>query len=67
MNDPERGAGANPMSRRRAVGTMAGIAASAALAPDARALAAHDHPTRGGRLKQSVSRWCYGDNLDALR
>ena len=39
---------------------MAGIAASAALAPHARALEPAGNPARAGRLKQSVSRWCYG-------
>lgn len=48
------------MSRRQAVGTMAGIAASAALAPHARAFESAGNPARAGRLKQSVSRWCYG-------
>src|SRR5262245_43507094 len=51
-----------PMSRREAVGGMAGLALSGALpsvAPidDARADDAH-RPL--ARLKQSVSRWCYG-------
>ena len=41
------------ISRRQAVGTMAGIAASAALAPGGA-------PARASRLRQSVSRWCYG-------
>jgi len=48
------------ISRRQAVGTMAGIAASAALAPHARAFEPAGNPARAGRLKQSVSRWCYG-------
>jgi hydroxypyruvate isomerase len=39
---------------------MAGIAASAALAPHARAFEPAGNPARAGRLKQSVSRWCYG-------
>jgi hydroxypyruvate isomerase len=39
---------------------MAGIAASAALAPHARAFESAGNPARAGRLKQSVSRWCYG-------
>ena len=48
------------ISRRQAVGTMAGIAASAALASHARAFEPAGNPARAGRLKQSVSRWCYG-------
>ena len=48
------------MDRRRALGTMAGIAAGAALVPDASAFAREERPARAGRLKQSVSRWCYG-------
>ena len=39
---------------------MAGIAASAALASHARAFEPAGNPARAGRLKQSVSRWCYG-------
>ena len=39
---------------------MAGIAAAAVLAPDARAMSAGGAPARASRLRQSVSRWCYG-------
>jgi hydroxypyruvate isomerase len=39
---------------------MAGIAAAATLAPVPRALALGANPARAKRLKQSVSRWCYG-------
>jgi hydroxypyruvate isomerase len=48
------------ISRRRAVGAMAGIAAAAVLAPDARAMTAGVAPAPASRLRQSVSRWCYG-------
>jgi hydroxypyruvate isomerase len=48
------------MSRREAMGAMAGIAASAALVPDARAFAREAGEIRARRIKQSVSRWCYG-------
>jgi hydroxypyruvate isomerase len=48
------------ISRRQAVGTMAGIAAGAALAPGARAFASEAEPVPASRLRQSVSRWCYG-------
>ncbi len=54
------------MKRRRALGALAAAAASSTLPwQDAEAFA----PARGaaGRLKQSVSRWCYGKlSLDAL-
>jgi hydroxypyruvate isomerase len=74
VSDAAPGAGGRSISRREAVGAMAGVAASAALAPGAlapgalapgalapgaRALAAHGRSARGGRLRQSVSRWCY--------
>jgi hydroxypyruvate isomerase len=49
------------MNRRQAVGAMAGIAAATALAPGARAMAREANPVRASRLKQSVSRWCYGN------
>ena len=39
---------------------MAGIAAGAALAPGARAFASEAEPVPASRLRQSVSRWCYG-------
>ena len=39
---------------------MAGIAAGAALAPRARAFASEAEPVPASRLRQSVSRWCYG-------
>jgi len=48
------------ISRRHAVGAMAGIAAAAVLAPDARAMTAGSAPAPASRLRQSVSRWCYG-------
>jgi hydroxypyruvate isomerase len=48
------------INRRRALGTIAGIAATVTLAPDARAFAPDANPVRAKRLKQSVSRWCYG-------
>jgi hydroxypyruvate isomerase len=55
------------ISRRQAVGTMAGLAASAALVPRARAFEPAANPARAGRLRQSVSRWCYGKlSLDDL-
>jgi hydroxypyruvate isomerase len=48
------------VSRRAVVGALAGIAAAAALSPDAIALGSDVRVPRAGRLKQSVSRWCYG-------
>ena len=55
------------ISRRQAGGTMAGLAASAALVPRARAFEPAANPARAGRLRQSVSRWCYGKlSLDDL-
>ena len=55
------------ISRRQAVGTMAGLAASAALVPRARAFEPAGNLARAGRLRQSVSRWCYGKlSLDDL-
>jgi hydroxypyruvate isomerase len=48
------------ISRRQAVSAMAGIAAAATIAPDAHAFAREDNSRRAGRIKQSVSRWCYG-------
>jgi hydroxypyruvate isomerase len=46
---------------------MAGLAASAALVPRARAFEPAANPARAGRLRQSVSRWCYGKlSLDDL-
>jgi hydroxypyruvate isomerase len=42
------------------MGAMAGIAAAAVLAPEARAMTAGVSPAPASRLRQSVSRWCYG-------
>ena len=51
------------MNRRTAVGALAGIAAASAL-PERAAASAR---ARASRIKQSVSRWCYGGiALDAL-
>jgi hydroxypyruvate isomerase len=48
------------ISRRQAIGTLGGIAAAAALAPS-KALAQLPSPAHtSGRLRLSVSRWCYG-------
>ncbi|MFI5245193.1 MAG: hydroxypyruvate isomerase, partial [Gemmatimonadales bacterium] len=48
------------ISRRHAVGALAGIAAGTVLAPDVHAMAARSAPRRASHLRQSVSRWCYG-------
>jgi len=47
------------MSRRQAVGALAGLAATLPLA-SAPAVSFTRHPPPVSRLKQSVSRWCYG-------
>ena len=46
------------VSRRVAMGAMAGLASAGMAAPFS--LARTAHAEAGGRLKQSVSRWCYG-------
>jgi len=48
------------MSRREAVGAMAGIAATAALVPGTDVFARESAGRSAGRIRQSVSRWCYG-------
>lgn len=45
------------VTRREAVGSLAGLALSI---PHLSSLLARRLPSRAGRLKQSVSRWCYG-------
>jgi hydroxypyruvate isomerase len=56
------------MSRREAVGVMAGMAGLAAVGPKAEDRRPKTTARRpAGRLKQSVSRWCYGNmSLEAL-
>ncbi len=46
------------MTRRRALGTLGALAAASTLSP--RELLASPAHRAGGRLKHSVSRWCYG-------
>src|SRR5437762_6780562 len=46
------------MTRRQALGTMGALAAATTLSP--RELLAGVDRTSAGRLKHSVSRWCYG-------
>ncbi len=49
------------MNRRRALGALGVLAAATTLAPHAAALGERPpSPPSGGRLKLSVSRWCYG-------
>ena len=49
------------MSRRQALGAMGGLAAVTALTPThALARGMQDNRPPAGRLKHSVSRWCYG-------
>jgi hydroxypyruvate isomerase len=46
------------ITRRRALGTLGALAAATTLSP--RDLFADASRTSAGRLKQSISRWCYG-------
>ena len=46
------------MTRRKALGTIGALAAATTLSPSA--MLARSAPSSAGRLKHSVSRWCYG-------
>ncbi|MEO7456404.1 MAG: TIM barrel protein [Gemmatimonadaceae bacterium] len=48
------------LSRRRALGALGAVAASAAFAPADLLGAMPSTPKPAGRLKHSISRWCYG-------
>ena len=47
------------MSRREALGAIGLIASATAISPST-AFAEGSRPAAAGRLKHSVSRWCYG-------
>ena len=46
------------MTRRKALGTIGALAAATTLSPSE--MLARSAPSSAGRLKHSVSRWCYG-------